>query len=233
MFIIDKSEIIPLENGLSRLKGKRYDDRKKLIDELKSISDSIDDIGVDYLIYDDEVMYCIERKTVGDLINSITSGRLWMQLQRLKEMENDFNGKFVPILIIEGSEFVMKKIMKGKYGRDWLLGVIIGVINLGVYVIKTKSFGETIKILNKYKNNVDGNKVNKVVFKRAKILNSDDNEIYAILCGINGIGAVKAKKLLDKFGTVRNIFNADKDELIDILGKKVGEHFYDVINKKM
>lgn len=233
MFVIDKSEIIALENGLKRLKGKKYEDRKKLIDELKSLSDGIEDIGVDYLVYDDSVMYCIERKTISDLISSITSGRLWMQLQRLKEMESDFSGKFVPILIIEGNEFMMKKILKGKYKREWMLGVIVGVINLGIYVIRTETFSETIKVLSKYKDNVDGSKTKKVVFKRAKVLNNEDNEVYAVLCGINGVGAVKAKKLLDKFGTVRNIFNAEREELIDVLGKKVGEHFYDVANRKI
>jgi len=233
MFVVDKSEIVALENGLKRLKGKRYEDRKSLIYKLKAMSDSIDDIGVDFLIYDDRVMYCIERKTITDLISSVVSGRLWMQLQRLKEMENDFDGKFVPVLIIEGGDYILKRIMKDRYDRDWLLGVEVGEINLGVYVIRTNSLSETVKVLEKYKESVDGKRRNTVVFKRTRILNSEENEVYAVLCGVNGIGGVKARKLLSRFKTVKNVFNADKDELIEILGKKVGTHFYDIINKEI
>jgi len=125
----------------------------------------------------------------------------------------------------------MKKIMKKRFSLEWLMGVILGVISSGVFVVRTQSFGETIKVLEKLNERVSKKRVKKVTYKRAKESNDIDDERVAMLCGVNGIGSVKALKLLEEFGSVRDIVNAEKSDLVKILGNKVGSHFYEVVNK--
>jgi len=36
--------------------------------------------------------------------------------------------------------------------------------------------------------------------------------------------------LLHRFGSVKNVVNASREDLVRVLGSKVGEHLYEVVN---
>ena len=44
---------------------------------------------------------------------------------------------------------------------------------------------------------------------------------------INGVGSITAQKLLKEFGSVKKIKEAEKDELLAIAGRAVGNKIYD------
>jgi len=51
------------------------------------------------------------------------------------------------------------------------------------------------------------------------------------LLDVKGIGDITIKKLLSYFGTFENIYNAQKEELYSIIGKKHGDNLYKFIKK--
>jgi ERCC4-type nuclease len=240
MIIVDRGEVIAFENSLKRKRGKQYDLMLDNLKEIKKIA-KIEDIGVDYIVYGEKGGYVFERKTFSDLLSSLFSGRLWKQLEGVKEVAEQLGSELgldvKPGLIVEGNEFVFMKIMKSKgmkksgFSEEMWYGIQIGLANLGIVVFRTYSLKGTIKFLKRLDEKL-GETRSKVVVARRKELNDVDDERLAMLMGVNGVGGVKAKKLLEKFGSVRDVVNASQSELVSVLGKKVGSHFYEVVNSR-
>ena len=66
-----------------------------------------------------------------------------------------------------------------------------------------------------------------------KPLTLEEKQKY-IIESLPNVSAVLARRLLEKFGTVRNIMNASKKELMDVegIGKGKAESIYEVLNKR-
>jgi Fanconi anemia group M protein len=83
--------------------------------------------------------------------------------------------------------------------------------------ILSKDSNETARYLSILANRKD----NKPFSMRQSIrFNSKEKQIQYILEGFPNIGPVKSKKLIDKFGSLKNIINANEEELKPILGIK-------------
>lgn len=154
----------------------------------------------------------IERKTISDFISSIINKRIIRQLEELKQYDNR-------LLIIEGiekQELYSDEKKEGLHAnaiRGFLLSV---VLKSKTPIIFTKNYEDTAKfisILAKKKEKESSLNVSK------KTLNKKERMQF-ILEGFPGIGPKTAKKLLEKFGTLKNIINASEEELKDIIGKK-------------
>jgi len=185
----------------------------------------------DYLIND----IAIERKTVSDFIFSMIKGRLSNQLKELQQYENK-------LLIIEGTdeqelynnedmqfppeafketayEGKSKKTVGCFHGvnanaiRGFLLSILL---KYKIPIIFTKNPEDTAKfisILSKKKSKELPLHVKK------KSLNKKE-QLQFIIESFPGIGPKTAKKLLEKFKTIKNIINASQEELRKILGKR-------------
>jgi len=160
----------------------------------------------DYIIGD----YIIERKTILDFISSIADGRLYEQLNKLKDKNS--------ILILEGEEeevFITPELTPN-YIRSLLLKILL---DYKVPIIRTKNFIETSNYLYLLAKNI---------YKKATIpqgtKKEDLDEIREnILKQIPGIGDTLAKKLLEKFRNLKNIVLAKKVELASIIGEAKAE----------
>jgi len=173
----------------------------------------------DYLVNN----IAIERKTVSDFINSIINKRIIRQLQELQQYENK-------LLIIEGieeqelygdeAEEYSPEDDKGNHRfvhpnaiRGFLLSV---TLKHKIPIILTKNYEDTARylaVLARKKEKESSLNVTK------KSLNKKER-LQFILEGFPGIGPKTAKKLLEKFKTLKNIANASPPELIEIIGKK-------------
>jgi len=163
----------------------------------------------DYIVKD----VAIERKTVNDFISSMINRRLLIQLQELQQYENR-------LLMIEGiDEQELYTDSEKKIGihpnsvRGFLLSI---VLKYKVPIIFTKNEGDTarfIYVLSKRKSKELSLNVTK------KALNTKE-QLQFIIESFPGIGPKSAKKLLEKFKSIKNIANASKNELKEILGKK-------------
>jgi len=173
------------------------------------------DVG-DYIIGD----LIIERKNILDFINSIIDGRLYNQLEKLKDKKS--------ILILEGTEdsLGIDTNISISYIRTLILKIIL---EYKIPVIRTSDFLETANYLYLLTKNY-----NKFPNIPEKVKNYDDlNEVkLEILKSIPGIGENLALKLLDRFKSLKNIFLANKTDLENIIGEKKAERIKKIFEEE-
>ena len=165
----------------------------------------------DYIVKDT----AIERKTVSDFISSMINRRLFNQLEELQQYENR-------LLIIEGiyeQELYSDSNEIGGINSNAIRGLLLSILlKYKTPIIFAKNYEDTAKfilVLSKKKTKDIPLNVKK------KSLNKKERMQF-IIEGFPGIGPKTSKKLLKKFGTIKNLVNASEDELKEILGKKSG-----------
>ena len=175
----------------------------------------------DYLV--NEV--AIERKTVSDFLGSMIDRRLLRQLEELQQYKKR-------ILVIEG--IYEKEIYPDNENnlngihpnaiRGFLLSIIL---KYNVPIIYTKDSEDTAKFISVLAKKSE----NETSLNVSKKNLSKNERMQFILEGFPGIGPKTARKLLEKFKTIKNIINASEEEIKKIIGKKadafkiVGEEF--------
>ena len=155
----------------------------------------------------------IERKTVEDFKSSMLNKRLIKQLQDLQE----YNKR---LLIIEGIEeqeiYSRTNSFEGIHPNS-IRGFILSIIlKYNVPILFTKNQEDTAKFISllakKQKREIS------LIHKKKALSNKE--QLQFILEGFPGIGPKTARKLLEKFKTLKDIFNASEQELEEIIGKK-------------
>lgn len=150
----------------------------------------------------------IERKSVKDFFASLFDKRLFNQLENLKQYEKS-------LLIIEGN---LKK--DNPLHENALRGLLLSIgLNYQTALLFTKDEEETasyIKLIaKKEKKEISLNP------KKKKM--SPDKELQFVLESFSGIGPTKAKRLLEKFGSLKKVFLAKEKDLEEIIGKNSKE----------
>lgn len=154
----------------------------------------------------------IERKTNSDFVNSMINRRLLKQMEEMQQYKER-------LLIVEGveeQELYSDNRLNGINSnaiRGFLLSILL---KHKIPIIFTKNYLDSAKfisVLAKKKESETPLNLSK------KILNKKER-LQFILEGFPGIGPKTAKKLLKEFKTIKNIINADKEQLKAILGKK-------------
>jgi len=177
------------------------------------------DVG-DFIVGD----YIIERKTIHDLAKSIFDGRIFSQLKSLSNI-----GKGKLIFLIEG-----KKIDFLKYSTlKAFLGVVYTIIfdfNIPIYFSENEE--ETAELISYlYFKSVERKKKTERVRYEKKP--RDIHEIQKhVLSGIPGIDNKLAERLLERFGSLKNIANATPTRLMEVkgVGNELAMRIYKVFN---
>ncbi|MCL5729993.1 MAG: helix-hairpin-helix domain-containing protein [Candidatus Pacearchaeota archaeon] len=163
----------------------------------------------DYIIND----VAIERKEISDFISSMLNKRLVFQLKNLQQYKNR-------ILIIEGIDekelYSDEKSVHGVHPnavRGFLLSIIL---DYETPIIFTKDGEDTARFIS-----VLSKRQKKEASLNISRKNLDKGErMQFILESFPGIGPKTAKKLLEHFMTLRELFNASQNEIEEIIGKK-------------
>lgn len=157
----------------------------------------------DYLVNETAV----ERKTLSDLQSSIINKRIFSQLQNLKQYPNN-------LLIIEGADKDDKLFLHENAIRGFILSVFLDYQTPIIFTKNEKDTALYLSILAKRTPKKPLSLRQSITFKDKK------EQIQFILEGFPGVGPATAKKLVEKFKSLKNIINATKSELQPILGKK-------------
>tara|TARA_Y100000310_G_scaffold302882_2_gene340709 strand:+ start:1699 stop:2370 length:672 start_codon:yes stop_codon:yes gene_type:complete len=168
----------------------------------------------DYLIKD----IAIERKTVSDLKSSIINKRIISQLLELKQYPKHF-------LIVEGSQEAYQD-NRGLH-ENALRGFLLSVaLEYQVPIIFTKDEKDTAKYLY-----VLAKKPEKTEFslRPSKTFKSKKEQLQFILEGFPNVGPTKAKSLIAKFKSLKNIILAPLEDLQEILGSRA-QDFKSLLN---
>lgn len=161
----------------------------------------------------------VERKSSEDFENSMKTDRLWEQLKILSEC-NEILG--IPItrklLLIHG---------RFSYESPPIAGAIYKIIfNYGIPVVKIENYEleDYLRILFQReasgKNSQPPESFSKARKIPSKNMSDEDWKIY-VLSSIPEVGEVLAKRLLQRFGSIRNIANASITQLMSVEG--IGE----------
>ena len=156
----------------------------------------------------------IERKTVSDFISSMVNKRLLRQLEELQQYEKK-------LLIIEGideqelysneeSEVIR---MHPNSIRGFLLTILL---RHNIPVLFTKDYKDSAKFIDLIARKKE-TELSLVAKKKAR---NKKEQMQFILESFPGIGPKTAKKLLQEFKSLKEIFNCPQEKLQKLIGKK-------------
>ena len=160
---------------------------------------------------DDHLIF--ERKTLADLSASIIDGRLFSQAKRLAVSPTQ------TVLIIEGTSADLSAI---GMRREAIQGALISIsLIFGIPVLRSMSSEESARLIvyasTQVREVVDG-----AVLRHGYRPKGKRKLQINILQGLPEIGPTRAKRLLERFGSVESVLNADVSQLIKVSG--IGQH---------
>ena len=161
----------------------------------------------------------VERKTCSDFVLSIIQGRLFRQAYRLTKHVHDRTIE-TAVMIIEGAESDFQRV---NVSREAIFGAIVSLqIRFHLPVFRTLDPVETVRMIDTIHHQMtmglgDPGRsfpARHRTFNRKTKLRQ---QIF-ILQGLPGIGAARARDLLDHFGSVGNVFTASREQLQQVPG---------------
>lgn len=166
-----------------------------------------------------ENILLIERKTWADFALSIIQGRLFRQAMRLQRSVRDRIVE-AAVLVIEGSEMNMRQV---NMSRVAILGAITSLeIRFRLPVFRTINPSETVAqigILYHQIQTTPASGMRSFPTRHGKYSRSSKRgQKVFILQGLPGIGASRARELLDNFGNLKEIFQASEADLRRVPG---------------
>lgn len=173
----------------------------------------------DYQVSDD---VAIERKTTQDFVSSIIDKRLYKQA---REMVKNFKK---PLIILEGDN-----LYSGFIHPNAVRGALASVaVDFGIPIIPTRSQEDTAAMIVRIAIREQMHQRPEIQIRtEKKPLTLWEQQLY-IVESLPNIGPVTARKLLDEFGTVKEVINASKDELKNVegIGDKIAQKIRDVVD---
>ena len=165
----------------------------------------------------------IERKEGFDFVSSIMDNRLFEQLLRLKETYAN------PILILEGENLLTKR----NINHNAIFGSLASIsVDFGIPVLTTKDALETADLLKVIAQREQREDKKAVAVRGEKTQMSIRERQQFIIEGLPNVSAVIAKRLLNHFGSVKDIANATEKELLEVkgIGKNIASDIIKLLN---
>ena len=191
-------------------------------EDVKLITKALD-IG-DYVLSKD---VCVERKTIEDFLNSMIDGRLFTQLNNLRQNYSK------PLVILEGNTtelFTLRNIHKNS-----VLGALTSIaLDYQVPVLNSKDSTQTadmLYVIAKREQKLNNKEVRIRVGRKGLTLSEQQRFIVE---GFPSVGPQLAKSLLEKFGSIKEIVDANEKDLqkLENLGKKKARLIQKVLREK-
>jgi Fanconi anemia group M protein len=180
-----------------------------VIDELVQLGAGVEacQLNVGDFILSDRVG--VERKSVGDFLQSIVDKRLMNQAKTLRETFER------PVLILEGDNLYSRRDIHPNAVRGALAAL---AVDMGIPILPTRNEKETALVLlaiARREQLVESREV--PVRGEPKGLTLSEHQRFVVE-GLPGVSAVLAKRLLEHFGTVERVMCASEEELKQVHG---------------
>ncbi len=181
------------------------------------------DVG-DYILSKD---VCVERKTTEDFISSMIDGRLFNQIKSMRE------NYAKPLVIIEGNMNEMYTLRN--IHKNAIIGALTSIaLDYQVAIINTKNDAETAEYIYAIAKREQLGQDKEVRLRVGRKGFTLEEQQRFIMEGLPMVGPTLAKSLLEKFGTIQNIANANEKDLqkVDNLGLKKAKLIHKVLQTK-
>lgn len=161
--------------------------------------------------FEDKMIF--ERKTFVDFAKSIIDGRLFDQMCRM--IRSPIRG----VLILEGTQ---KDLVNVGVSREAMQGALVMItVVLGIPILRSMNPEESAKLMI-YAANQISSITNLTPYRHVRRPKGKLKAQLQILQGLPGVGPLRAKLLLEKFGNIEEVINASSSELqlVTGIGKK-------------
>ena len=201
------------------------DDREKSSGLIELLVQEGIDVTIEHLLCCDYIInneIAIERKTGKDFLVSVVDGRLFRQAKAMK------NSLPRPVFLIEGNPFYVDM----DFNPESIRGVILSLqVIWYIPVLFSKSKEDTCRIF-KMLGNQEQVQTNLLTLRHGYRPKRMITKQFYILQGLPSVGPQLAKRMLEHFGTVRRVMQADIDALSSIegIGKKKAENICNVLD---
>ncbi len=164
----------------------------------------------------------VERKSSKDFVKSIIDKRLHKQA---KELVTNFQN---PLIILEG-----ENIYTSSLNPNAVRGALASIaVDFGIPIIPTRSPEDTAAMLYRIAVRDHEERPREIQLRtEKKPLTIWEQQLY-IIESLPNVGPITARKLLEEFGTVKDVINASKEDLkkIDGIGDKIAQKIRAVID---
>jgi len=154
--------------------------------------------------------YAVERKEAGDFLSSMLSGRLFDQAYRLREAYHK------AFFIVEGD---IQEVLNGFPKPKALWGALTSLtLRYNGHVFFTASKKQTAELLSIIAHQTTETRPPEPIVKeRRKIRTLDERQLH-VVASLPGVGLKLADRMLRKFITIRNVFQASSTNLSSVKG---------------
>ena len=216
-------QFIPKEQVVTILADHREKDNK-IVKELIDLGVSVKTAQLESADYIVSGKVGVELKKIPDFVASIIDGRL---LDQVKDLQRNFEKS---VLIIEGEEdiYSIRKVHANAI-RGMLASITLG---FNVPILYTKNPRDSASLLAVMAKR-EQDKGRDFSYHAAKPKTVKE-QLEFIVSSLPNLGPQNAKRLLEKFGSIKNLINARKEELtaLDGIGEKTAERLLEMFEKE-
>ncbi|UCH71965.1 MAG: DEAD/DEAH box helicase [Thermoplasmatales archaeon] len=165
----------------------------------------------------------IERKSVDDFLESLTGGKLFKQVAKLRDAYSR------PMLILEGEGILTKR----NISHNAIFGSLASItVDFGIPILVTKDSSETADLLHVIASREQREDKKLVAVRGEKTAMSKKERQQFIMEGLPNVSSVIAKRLLNHFGSIRDVANASEEELREVagIGKNIATGIIEILN---
>ncbi len=217
---MDTQRILKISNKVVVIADYR---EREVIEMLKGLGAAVNETNLkvgDFVCSGDGVV--IERKTHSDFISSIIDGRIFEQARYLKENYDK------PVIIIEGRS-------NREMNDNVIKATIASLISkFNISIIPSENIMDTTRTIYWLAKKEQDDGTITLGFKHGKKPKDAKKLQEFVLSSVPGISHVLAKRLLEHFGTVEKVVNADEMELAKVkgVGKKLANKIKKLVTSK-
>lgn len=184
--------------------------------EMDDVECTVDRLSLgDYLVND---WLRVERKTLSDLAVSIADGRLFRQASRLASASKR------AVVLLEGTA---RDLADSDMRHEALQGALITLtLKLDLPLLRAKTLAESARLIGYAARQMDRARTGAVPRSSGGRRPTDKRktQLY-VLQGLPGVGPIRARRLVEEFGSVEDVVTASVDALMDVegVGSKTAE----------
>lgn len=172
------------------------------------------------IVYNDTIVY--EHKTISDFIASVFDGRLFTQIDAMK---NNYSHSFV---LVSGTltEILETAEMVNRYSS--ILAAVCSCYTRGCPIIFTDNLVNMADVIKVLGEKLSDNKNRSRPIEKKKMT----DKRLQIVCSFDGINETRGKAILDYFGSVKNFLSASEDDLQEIhgIGRTTAKNIREVLD---